>query len=136
MLVIAAILIVGAISFTLLVPGGEGAEATGSSEEELLRSKRIRLEESLADLEFERRVGKLSEADFRMSDAELREELARLEPAMEPPERTAEDEPPAAAAKPGAGQTGRRCPYCGAVFEREMKFCGECGRPMTGGPPA
>lgn len=23
------------------------------------------------------------------------------------------------------------CPHCGARFDKVMKFCGECGKPMT-----
>jgi len=23
------------------------------------------------------------------------------------------------------------CPSCGAVFEKALKFCGECGKPMA-----
>jgi predicted amidophosphoribosyltransferase len=23
------------------------------------------------------------------------------------------------------------CPHCNAKFERALKFCGECGKPMT-----
>jgi hypothetical protein len=23
-----------------------------------------------------------------------------------------------------------KCPHCGATFEKALKFCGECGKPM------
>ncbi len=25
-----------------------------------------------------------------------------------------------------------KCPHCGAKFDKPMKFCGECGKSMTG----
>jgi predicted amidophosphoribosyltransferase len=38
--------------------------------------------------------------------------------------------PPKAAHKPVESFI---CPHCRSKFEQALKFCGECGKPMTGG---
>jgi len=80
-------------------------------------------------------VGKLSDEDYQASKRDLQKELAvvlaevdklkaQLSPngAVPPPAPKPQQPPPPAA---------RVCPSCGAKFDRELKFCGECGKAMT-----
>ena len=134
-LAVAVLLIVGAISFTLLVPRVETSEEPLSSTEEYLRRKQSQIEESLADLQFEFRVGKLSEPDYRTTEIELSNDLANITAQIDRlagAGARADKQQPTAEAAPAP--TGKRCPHCGATFDQELKFCGECGKPMGGGP--
>jgi rRNA maturation endonuclease Nob1 len=33
---------------------------------------------------------------------------------------------------PAASPKKNACPSCGATFDKPLKFCGECGKPMGG----
>ncbi len=91
--------------------------------------------ENLRDLQFEYRVGKLSETDYQKTKHDLQSELAavlaevdRVSAALAgrapEPFQAVSPEP----AKPTP--TDLICPSCGAKFEKQLKFCGECGKPM------
>ena len=133
-MVVAALLTVGAVAFILLIRQKDIPEDTDSSPTRHLEERKARIYEGLRDLQFEFRVGKLSEDDYQTAKAELQKELARVnkqiervtgqEPAKPEPEPQPEPEKPV---------TARKCPSCGAEFEVAMKFCGECGQPMVGG---
>jgi hypothetical protein len=94
-----------------------------------LDERKAAIYESLRDLQFEYRLNKLSDADYQTTKVELQKELARVlaetdrikaEMGQQPVKATV-----AAAVKPNT------CPSCGAVFEKSLKFCGECGKPMA-----
>ena len=100
-----------------------------------LDDRKAAIYENLRDLQFEYRLGKLSDEDYQSTKRDLQKELAgvlaevdRLKVqlgvngAVPPPA-------PAPAPKP-LQVTGTVCPACGAKFEKELKFCGECGKPM------
>ncbi len=132
---IAALLTVGAVLYTLLIRAEDLPEEASAAPMEALESRRAQIYESLRDLQFEYRTGKLSEADYQMTKLELQKELARVLARIdelggvgsEAP-RQVEKTPPV----PAAG-AAVRCPHCGADFDRPMKFCGECGKPLAGG---
>ena len=97
-----------------------------------LDERKAAIYENLRDLQFEYRVGKLSDADYQSTKKDLQTELAGvlgevdrlklqlgMNGAVPPP-------PP----KPSVKEAGFVCPSCGAKFEKELKFCGECGKPM------
>ncbi len=128
---IAAVLAVGAVAYLLFVRPQDLPEAEPQSPVQHLEDKRARIYESLRDLQFEYRVGKLSEEDYQKSKAELQNDLAKLNAAIEQLAGKAGPAPQRAAPSP-AKQTARICPRCGAEFDRELKFCGECGQPMRG----
>lgn len=97
-----------------------------------LDERKAAIYENLRDLQFEYRVGKLSDTDYQNTKRDLQKELAgvlaevdrlKLELGVN---GTA---PPAAAVKP-VKTAATVCPSCGAKFEKELKFCGECGKPM------
>jgi hypothetical protein len=121
LLVVAAVLAVGAVLLTLLVRSKDLPEAEPVSPVEHL--------EGLRDLQFEFRLGKLSEEDYQRTKLELQKDLARVlaeidAVAGKAPARTPPKPPPPAS-------PANTCPHCGARFEKPMKFCGECGKPMT-----
>ncbi len=92
-----------------------------------LEEKKARIYENLRDLNFEFRVGKLSDADYQRTKIELQKELAGTLAEIDrilPGAKTAA--PAARKATPAAIV----CPHCGAKFEKAMKFCGQCGKPM------
>jgi hypothetical protein len=117
----AVLLALGALLFTLVVRRGDLPEAAGGSPAGYLREKQRTFYENLRDLQFEHRVGKLSDADFEEARKVLQSEFAGVAAAAPLP-------PPKPA--PAAGTV---CPKCGATFVQPLKFCGECGAPMTGG---
>ena len=73
-----------------------------------LEERKTAIYENLRDLQFEFRVGKLSEADYLSTKATLQKELAT-------------------ALSTAAVTAGSQCASCGSKFARRMKFCGNCG---------
>ena len=125
-LVAAALLTVGVVVFTLLVRSSDLPEPAAASPLRHLEEKKDRVQEGLRDLDFEHGVGKLSEADYRLTKLDLEKDLALV---MAQIDKLAGETPRHA---PAATETAGTCPHCGAEFERELKFCGECGKPMKG----
>lgn len=96
-----------------------------------LDERKAAIYESLRDLQFEYRLNKLSDEDYQASKIELQKELARV---LEETDRiktelgVAREVP--AAKKVVELPVKPTCPSCGAVFDKALKFCGECGKPM------
>jgi hypothetical protein len=100
-----------------------------------LDERKAAIYENLRDLQFEFRVGKLSDEDYQATKKDLQKELAgvmaevdKLKAALAsngPKPKVVQQ--PVSMPKP---PTGFVCPTCGARFERDLKFCGECGKPM------
>jgi cytochrome c-type biogenesis protein CcmI len=84
--------------------------------------RRAALEDGLRDLEFEHRVGKLSDRDYEQTRQDMERELAQFGGRAE-------------AGEPRADASAWVCPHCGARFPTPLKFCGECGRPMRRSSP-
>jgi hypothetical protein len=96
-----------------------------------LDERKAAIYENLRDLQFEYRLGKLSDNDYQSTKRDLQKELAavlaevdKLKNGAAPPARAAAVAPPAKA------RSGFVCDSCGASFEKDLKFCGECGKPM------
>jgi len=115
---VAVLLAVGAVVYTLAIRASDVAEPEPAAGRTPQQERLAALEEGLRDLEFEFRLGKLSEADFQKTRQEVEREMAELG------KRPAEAPPPAAA------DTETVCPHCGARFAMPLRFCGECGQPM------
>jgi hypothetical protein len=121
----AVLLTVGAVAFTLLVRSRDLPEPEPVMPWEHLELRKAQIYENLRDLQFEYRVGKLSDADYQQTKAGLQSELAGV---MAEIDRLKTGQPaPVAPAPPPANV----CPHCGAKFPKAMKFCGECGKGMT-----
>ena len=131
MIVFTAVLITtAAILYTLAVrkqslPAAEPVSATAHLEE-----RKAAIYDNLRDLQFEYRVGKLSDEDYQQTKLDLQRELAGVLAEIDKTTAGTPKAAPAAAAKTEAVPV---CPKCGAKFAQTMKFCGECGSPMTGG---
>ena len=107
---------------------------------EYLEERKAAIYENLRDLTFEFRLGKLSDSDYEKSKLGLQEELARVMAEIDaltgaaPAPATARI--PVPAAKTSAPEPARKkvnplvCPHCSTRFNKPMKFCGECGKPM------
>jgi hypothetical protein len=127
----AVLLAVGALMFTLLVRAKDVPEPEAPSPTAHLEQRKAQIYENLRDLQFEYRVGKLSDEDYQKTKVVLQTELAgvlseidRFHPAAMP--LAAQAAPP-----PRPPDTAQLCPHCGAKFARPMKFCGECGKAMV-----
>jgi hypothetical protein len=133
LLTLSAILLIAvAVAFTLAVRRKDMPPPEPVSPTRHLEDRRAAIYENLRDLQFEYRVGKLSDADYQQTKLGLQKELAgvlaemeRIKSGSERPAQAAETE---ARPRPGGSHA---CPNCGAEFPVAMKFCGECGKAMA-----
>jgi rRNA maturation endonuclease Nob1 len=108
-----------------------------------LEERRAAIYENLRDLQFEYRVGKLSDTDYQQTKLALQKELAavigEIQQVVSAMGTAAASAKPVAAsatvmAASGAIRTPAKgafvCPHCGADFPVALKFCGECGKEM------
>ncbi len=72
----AVLLAVGVLVFTLTVRAKDIPEAAPVSPTAHLEEKKARIYENLRDLQFEYRLGKLSDADYQKTKQQLQAELA------------------------------------------------------------
>jgi hypothetical protein len=98
-----------------------------------LDERKAAIYENLRDLQFEYRVGKLSDNDYQLTKKDLQKELATVMAEVDRVKlqlqagRAPAPPPPVPKVKPADAFT---CPHCNARFEQHLKFCGECGKPM------
>ena len=104
-----------------------------------LDERKAAIYDNLRDLQFEYRVGKLSDNDYQLTKKDLQKELAsvmaevdRVKLQLQGGRASSPPPPPVPApkAKIVTVQDPFTCPHCNARFEVELKFCGECGKPM------
>ena len=128
MLIAAAVLlIVVTVFYTFSVRAKDMPAPEPVSPTRHLDERRAAIYENLRDLQFEYRVGKLSDADYQQTKVGLQKELAGV---LEEIERVKSGAPAAAPAKP-AVEPGTVCPHCNATFPKPLKFCGECGKELA-----
>ncbi|HTW89697.1 MAG TPA: hypothetical protein VMD75_16995 [Candidatus Binataceae bacterium] len=148
MIYLAAILIVAGVALFVAAPlTGESLRRRSprpSVEAERLRHERELALQGLRDLEFDREMGKLSDADYAALKSpleeralaamsalgRLRSEVALGASAVSP---AASVRTLRAVAAP-AGAAARRvrfCPQCGAAVGPSHKFCAGCGVPLA-----
>jgi hypothetical protein len=131
-LVSAVLVAVAALMFTLLVRAKDVPEPEAPSPSAHLEQRKAQIYENLRDLQFEYRVGKLSDEDYQKTKVGLQTELAGVLAEIDrvQPEAAAipATEPPPA---PPVSDSAKLCPHCGAKFARAMRFCGECGKAMV-----
>jgi hypothetical protein len=120
----AVLLIVLTVGFTFFVRSGDIPQVEPVSPTGHLEERRTAIYENLRDLQFEYRVGKLSDADYQQTKLGLQKELAGVMAEME---RIGGGAPRVEVAAPAANA----CPHCGVQFAGAMKFCGECGKAMA-----
>jgi hypothetical protein len=124
----AVVLVMGTLLFTLFVRSQDVPEAPAVSPTAHLEERKAQIYENLRDLQFEFRLGKLSDADYQKTKVDLQLELVKVLAEI--------DAVPAVPAKPARAQAVQaavsdKCPHCGAKFPQPLKFCGECGKAMA-----
>lgn len=107
--------------------GAEPAPVAGRSRDELERQKVLVLR-SIKELEFDKAMGKVSEADFTAIMSRLR---TRALTAMQDLERIPAAAP-VAAAPPPAVVAGNFCTQCGTANDVDARFCKSCGTKLAG----
>lgn len=135
MTVLTAILIItGVILYTLAVRSKDLPKPEPVSPVAHLEERRATIYDNLRDLQFEYRVGKLSDQDYQQTKVDLQRELAsvlaEIDRVLGTGVQPSPEAPPTPTAK--APEPGTVCPKCGARFPQPLKFCGECGSPMKG----
>jgi hypothetical protein len=131
-IVITSLVAIAVIAFVLGVRDRDLPVPEPESPFQHLDQRKAAIYDNLRDLQFEYRVGKLSDADYQSTKKDLQKELAAvlgevdrlkvqlgMNGAVPPP-----------TPKPKAKVTAFVCYSCSAKFEKELKFCGECGKPM------
>ena len=126
---LACLVTVGVIVFILSVRAKDLPEPAPVSPFDHLDERKAAIYENLRDLQFEYRVGKLSDQDYQQTKQDLQKELAGVLAEIDRLKQTLATPPPVP--KP-AKKTPQRyiCPSCKAEFPTPLKFCGECGKPM------
>jgi hypothetical protein len=126
-LIFGALLGAGMIGFLLLIRVKDIPQPVPESPFKHLEERKAAIYENLRDLQFEYRLDKLSDEDYQATKLELQKDLAQV---MAETDRIKAGLP---APKPVKTAPKNVCPHCGASFEKALKFCGECGKPMQGG---
>ena len=128
---IAVLLALGSIAFTLMVRGKDVPETPAISPTAHLEQRKAQVYENLRDLQFEYRLGKLSDEDYQATKKSLQRELAGVLAEMEATLAKVKVMPAQPTSKPRAKRIATVCPSCGAQFPRALKFCGECGKAIA-----
>ncbi|MEO5923890.1 MAG: hypothetical protein ABIR70_08700 [Bryobacteraceae bacterium] len=127
----AVALIVLTVAFTFFIRPQDIPAVAPLSPTHHLEERRAAIYENLRDLQFEYRVGKLSDADYQSTKLGLQKELAGVMAEMDRMKGVA-PRAVAVAAEPAKEESlGTLCPHCNAQFETPMKFCGACGKAMV-----
>lgn len=136
-LVLAVVVVLGALVFTLFVRAKDVPEPLPVSPIQHLEDRKQAIYDNLRDLQFEYRLGKLSDQDYQQTKQALQKELAGVLADVEEKLKslglpsTRVPAPKKAIAKPAPSTAaGAICPHCGASFAQTLKFCGECGKLM------
>lgn len=124
------VLIAAALGFTLFVRPEDLPKPEPESPFRHLDERKARVYENLRDLQFEYRLGKLSDEDYQGAKLSLQKELAQV---------LADTEALKAQIEPAAGDAPLKiakadplvCVHCNARMPKVMKFCGECGKEMA-----
>ena len=134
---VAVALALAALAFTLFVRAKDVPDPIPVSPIQYLEDRKQAIYGNLRDLQFEYRLGKLSDEDYAQTKLALQSELAGvlaeteemskklgLMPTRVPPKQAVSS---AAAAR----RAGTSCPHCGASFSQALKYCGECGKAIA-----
>ena len=156
MLYLAAVLIVASVALFVAAPLGGGLLARRRAGRDAAEAERLEHERALAmqglrELEFDREIGKLAEADYvalreglmarALSASAALERLHAAAPALStsaasvkemaaPPRPRRVKYPPTSATAPASPSRIGFCPQCG-VDPPAGNFCSECGAPLS-----
>jgi hypothetical protein len=127
-LAVAVVLLAAVFAFVVGVRTGDLPQPEPASITQHLDDRKARIYEGLRDLQFEYRVGKLSEEDYQRTKVDLQQQLAGT---MAEIDKLVPGASAAAAATLPLKPNPLVCPHCNAKFEKPMKFCGECGKAIA-----
>ena len=124
---LACLIAIAVIAFILGVRAKDLPEPEPESPFLHLDERKAAIYENLRDLQFEYRLGKLSDQDYQNIKKDLQKELASVLAEVDALKARFVGQ-----ALPPAKQllNDYSCASCGAKFEKSLKFCGECGKPM------
>ena len=132
---VAATLALAALCYTLFVRDRDIPEPIPASPVQHLLDRKQAIYDNLRDLQFEYRLGKLSDGDYQQTKLALQKELALVLAETEETTKrlgiAAAASAPAQPVKVKKKVAGTVCPHCGASFPQSLKFCGECGKAMA-----
>ena len=124
-LAVALLLALGAMFYTLFVRQRDIPEPLPVSPIQHLEDRKYAIYDNLRDLQFEYRLGKLSDEDYQQNKQALQRELAVV---LAETEETIKR----LGLKPAPKKKQANiCPHCRATFTQKLKFCGECGKAMA-----
>lgn len=133
---VSVLLVAGVLAFVMLVRPQDLPDEAPESPVQYLEERKAVIYDNLRDLNFEYRLGKLSDADYNKTKVTLQNELAHVLAEIDRITGGAKAAPAGQAKSKAAASEFRPdplvCPHCGAKFEKTMKFCGECGKAMSG----
>jgi hypothetical protein len=127
----AVVLAVGTILFTLFVRTQDVPEAPPPSPTAHLEERKAQIYENLRDLQFEFRLGKLSDEDYQKTKLDLQRELAKVLAEIDAVLPAVPVKPVTPQLAKSAASVADTCPHCGTKFPVPMKFCGACGKAMV-----
>lgn len=139
LLALAAALAIAVLGFTFFLRPQDVHQGAGATPWKHLEGRKASIYENLRDLQFEYRVGKLSDSDYQRTKADLQAELTRVLVEIDelkaavPVASSAKGSSSRQSASAPAGKKSAAanvCPHCNAKFDEALKFCGECGKPM------
>jgi hypothetical protein len=128
--VLAAGLVAIAVHYTVLGFQGEATlerETIDTRTRLAIEQEKALVLRSIKELEFDRAMRKVSDADFAELDGRLRARAVALMAQLE--SVPAEAPKPAAPPAPDAGA----CPSCGGTNDGDARFCKSCGQRLTNG---
>jgi hypothetical protein len=135
--VVAAVVILAAFTFTLFIRQKDIREPLPISPVQHLEDRKRAVYDNLRDLQFEFRLGKLSDEDYQQTKLALHKELAGVLADIEETLKNlglSSTQRVSPTADPGrlvrSKSSAAVCPHCGARFPQPLKFCGECGKSM------
>lgn len=127
MVAVALLLALGAMFYTLFVRPRDVPEPLPVSPIQHLEDRKYAIYDNLRDLQFEYRLGKLSDDDYKQTKQALQRELAIV---LAETEETVKRLGLTRASAPKQ-KLRNVCPHCRATFAQDLKYCGECGKAMA-----
>lgn len=133
MIALTCLVAISALLFTLAVRPQDVPEPIPVSPIQHLEDRKYAIYDNLRDLQFEYRLGKLSDNDYQMTKQALQKELAVVLADTEETVKRLGLVTARAEAKPAkvVAKSAKVCPSCGAKFPKPLKFCGECGKAIA-----
>jgi hypothetical protein len=141
--VLMCVVAVLAVAYPVLEQVTQRGAATSSAEDELeeLLAERDAAFQALRDLNFDHQVGKITDEDYVIFEANLKETAANSLRALDGWESETDSEVDlaleraVAARRAALAASGTACPNCGRTTAAGDVFCAGCGQPMTQAPP-